>query len=100
MKEEPETLMPRRSKDDGNFYTSEETFCVQQNCFYQSANHVFNIQARKINQLIFVIKYKKTVTITSTHKLPSVKLLIDSQNTILLPNISSKCFNQSIKSQF
>lgn len=43
LKNEPETLMPRRSKDDGNSGTSEETFYAQQNCFYQSANHVFKI---------------------------------------------------------
>jgi len=37
-KKEPETLMPKRSTDDGNFDTSEETSYAQQNCFYQSAN--------------------------------------------------------------
>jgi len=46
-KNEPETLMPRRSKDDGNFYTSEEMFYAQQNCFYQSASHMLNTQGKQ-----------------------------------------------------
>lgn len=74
-KNEPETLKPRRSKDDGNFDTNEGTFYAQRNCFYQSANHVINIQVRKAKQIINVIKFTKIATINPTHKLPSFKLL-------------------------
>lgn len=34
----PGTSKPERSKDDGNFDTSEGMFDAQQRCFYQSAN--------------------------------------------------------------
>jgi len=51
--------MPRRSRDDGNFDISEETFYAQQNCFYQSANHMFKTQARKINWTIISDQVKK-----------------------------------------
>lgn len=62
-KNEPETLMPRRSKDDGNFYTSEEMFYAQQNCFYQSANHIWNTQGKQIIQISYYkIKSTKITT--------------------------------------
>jgi len=46
-KSEPETLMPRRSKDDENFDTSEEMSYAPQNCFYQSANDTLSIPEKK-----------------------------------------------------